>query len=92
MFSDEAFYTTDGGVPPLVLPDNIKIFPKRRSAQTRTPQARRRWLWKSWAKTLPPAKPRPILKPCSKKSTSFKTGQSVQIKLSDDLPSRKGVV
>ena len=26
VFADEAFYTTDGSVPPLVLPDNIKIF------------------------------------------------------------------
>ena len=26
VFADEAFYTTDGSVPPLILPDNIKIF------------------------------------------------------------------
>ena len=66
VFADEAFYTTDGSVPPLVLPDNIKIF----NEEARKLERRRldALALEELGKNLAAPKPRATSKPCSKKS------------------------
>ena len=58
VFADEAFYTTDGSVPPLVLPDNIKIFNEEARIEWRAAQVVTHRVRKSTHYQLSPARAR----------------------------------